>query len=354
MTSLNVLESERSSGKSTPPVCHLVFGLRLRLDRPIPGLPALDPSPVTDVSVWLGRMPPWLPQVPETTCQPWYVNPFRDGDGVSFLRVWKLPGETYYLLRISDGVQFVVDRLGAEIWCSWPRTLTVEDAASHLLGIIMGFVLRLRGALCLHASAIAVEGRAIAFLGPECAGKSTLAAALAGRGHPVVTDDLAALSERDGTAIMQPGFPWLRLRPPSPEGLRTATGTLPRLTSTWDGLYLDLDLTQKGYQFQDQPLPLVAIYLLAGRRDEPAARLIEPVVGGEALVALLANTWATRMLDSEMRAREFVQLGRLSARVPLRRVHPHADPRYLSRLCDVILNDYQRVLSSSSTTGASR
>ncbi len=35
-----------------------------------------------------------------------------------------------------------------------------------LLGLILGFVLRLRGVTCLHASAIAVRDRAIALLGP--------------------------------------------------------------------------------------------------------------------------------------------------------------------------------------------
>jgi len=344
--------TERSSTDQAP-VFHSVFGLRLRLDRPILGLPAYDPSPEVDVSVWLGRTPPWLEGVPETTWQPWYVSPLLDEDGVAYLRGWKLPGETYYLFRFSDGLQFVVERLGTEIWCSWPRTLTVEDASSQLLGIIMGFVLRLRGTLCLHASAIAAEGRAIAFLGPDCAGKSTLAAALAGRGHPGVTDDVVALSERDETFIMQPGFPWLRLRPPPPEGLSDAAGTPPRLTWTWDGQYLDLDLTQKGCHFQNQPLPLAVIYLLEDRCDEAAAPLIEPVRGGDALVALLTHSWATRMLDREMRAREFEQLGRLSSRVPLRRVHPHTDPRYFSRLCDVILNDYHAVLSSSSASGGS-
>jgi hypothetical protein len=337
-----------------PPVLHRAFGLRLRLDRPLPGLPALEGSAEADVRVWLGRMPPWLRGVPEATCPPWYVSPFRDGQGTPLLRGWKLRGETYCWLGFSDGVQFVVDRRGTEIWCRWPRNLTREDAASHLLGMVLGFVLRLRGTLCLHASAVAAGGRAIALLGPECAGKSTLAAALAGRGHPVVTDDLVALLEREETVLVQPGFPWLRLRPPPPEGLRDACGASPRLTATRDGLYLDLDLTQEGYRFQNQALPLGAIYLLAERRDEPAAPWIEPVAGGAALVALLAHTWATRMLDAERRAWEFAQLARLGARVPLRRVHPHTDPRHFPRLCDLVLGDYLRLLSSPSILALTR
>jgi hypothetical protein len=339
---------DRSLSEQAQAVFHSVFGLRLRCDRPIPGLPSHNRALEEDVRVWLGRLPPWLKRVIEGPCQPWYVSPYRDGNDVAVLQGWKLRTEAYNLLRFSDGVQFVVDRVGAEIWCSWPESLTVEDAVTHLLGIVLGYVLRLHGTLCLHASAVAIAGRAIAFLGPECAGKSTIAAALAGLGHPVMTDDLVALCDRDHTVTMQPGFPWLRLRPPLPRGLCDARGTSPRLKSTWDGQYLDLDLTQDGYRFQNRPLPLAVIYLLEEPCDEPDAPFIEPVRGDQALIALLANTWATRMLDGAMRAHEFVQLGRLSARVPLRRLHPRRDTNCISGLCDLILNDYQAGLSSIS------
>ncbi len=306
----------------------------------------------SDFRAW---MPPWPERVAESQRSNRGTSvPFCDADGVPVLRGWKLLGGTYRCLRFNDGVEFVVDQLGTEVWCVWPLTLTEEDATYlHLLGIVLGFMLRLRGTTCLHASAVVAEGRAIAFLGPECAGKSTLAAAFARRGYPVVTDDLVALSERDGTFHSQPGCPHGCLRPPSNEGLGDATGICPRLTPTWDNQYLDLDLTQEGYRFQQWPLPLAVVYILEERRDEPNLPFIEPVTGGQALIALLANTWATRMLDRDTRGREFAQLARLSARVPLRRVHPHADPHYLSKLCDVILNDYQAVLSSPSDNGTS-
>ena len=51
------------------------------------------------------------------------------------------------------------------------------------LGPVFAFVLRLRGAVTFHASAVRI-GDAVAFLGPQGAGKSTTAAALALRGCP--------------------------------------------------------------------------------------------------------------------------------------------------------------------------
>ncbi len=319
---------------------HSVFGLRLRADCPIPGLPVLPEGPAADVSASFGRLPPWSRRLPSDSWQPWYESPVRDGTGATHMRGWELRGGDYWRLDFRNGVEFIGDRGGTEVWCGRPAHLTDEDVAPLLLGIVLSFVLRLRGTLCLHASAVARSGRVIAFLGPEWAGKSTLAAALAGRGHAVVTDDLVALSERDGTFHAQPGAPYLRLRPSAEEGLRDAAGASMRLTPTRDNMYLDLDLTRDGPRFQREPLPLAVIYLLAERRDGPAAHSIEPVVGGERLLALLANTWATRMLGPEMRTSEFGQLGRLAAVVPLRRVRPAADPRGLARLCDAILADH--------------
>jgi hypothetical protein len=44
-------------------------------------------------------------------------------------------------------------------------------------------------------------------------------------------------------------------------------------------------------------------------------------------------------MDKQMRAREFELLTRVVAKVPLRRVTPHADPARLNKLCIAILND---------------
>jgi hypothetical protein len=121
---------------------------------------------------------------------------------------------------------------------------------------------------------------------------------------------------------------------------------LPRLTPTWNKYYLDL--TRNGHRFQQEPLPLAAIYILDERRDDPRAPWVEAALAGQGLIALVANTYATRLMDKTMRAQEFELLGRLMASVALRRVTPHANPAYLSKLCDVILDDFQTLTSSES------
>ena len=54
----------------------------------------------------------------------------------------------------ADGTHFVVNQEGTTIWAGWPTTSTLEATFIYLLGPILGFVLRLRGVVSLHASVL--------------------------------------------------------------------------------------------------------------------------------------------------------------------------------------------------------
>lgn len=318
---------------------HLVYGLHLRSNQPIPGLAALPVALRADVQVWLGSLPQWKDDV-LAAAQSWYVAPERDESGELLLRAWRIADGQYFRLLYADGTEFVLDRRGTQVWAVWPESLTVEDTATYLLGPVLGFLLRLRGVTCLHASAVAMGDRAVALLGPAGAGKSTTAAAFAQSGHRVLSDDVAALGECGEDFLVQPAYPRVRLWPSSVSILYGAGDALPRLTPTWDKRYLDL--YADGARFQEQPLPLAAVYILGERCDRPTAPYVEAVSSNEALMSLVANTYTSYLLDKAMRAREFRTLGRVLKRVPVRRVVPHADPSRLSRLCAVIRDDFTR------------
>ena len=75
----------------------------------------------------------------------------------------------------------------------WADALTDADAASYLAGYVLAFVLRLRGSVPLHASAVAIDGRALLFVGDSWAGKSSTAAAFSILGYPVLADDIVRI-----------------------------------------------------------------------------------------------------------------------------------------------------------------
>lgn len=324
-----------------------VSGLFLCSNRPIKGLVVLPAACAADVQVWLGLVPRWLDATGLSYQQLWYVSTSQAAHGEPALTIWQLAGGTYFRLKYSDSTEFVIDQAGTQVWAVWPDPLTLEDTATYLLGPVLSFVLRLRGVSCLHASAIATGDGAIALLGPAGAGKSTTAAAFAELGYPVLSDDLVPLQEEGDSFLVQPGYPCLRLWPKSVHALYGASDALPCLTPNWDKRYLDL--TANGYQFHTQPLPLAAIYLLGERRPDPVAPCITAVASQAGFITLVANTHGNLLVDKAMRAQEFQLLGRVVKHVPLRRVTPHADLAYLSRLSQAILDDL-RVLRGAPPT----
>jgi len=250
------------------------------------------------------------------------------------LRVFSLLEGKYYRFCYADQTEFVVDRDGTEVWAEWCAPLTLEDTATYLLGPVMGFVMLLRGVVCLHASAIAIEDKAIALVGPAGSGKSTTAAAFAERGYRVLAEDVVTIDDLFDRFLVRPGYPCIRLWPSGVKALYGSETHLPKLTPNWDKCYLDL--TQ---QFQGEPLPLAAIYQLGERRHDACAPFIETLDRTEGLMSLIANTYATKLMDKEMRAREFELLTRVVSHVPVRRVTPHADPTRILELCDFLATD---------------
>src|SRR5262245_60990682 len=61
------------------------------------------------------------------------------------------------------------------------------------------------GALPLHAAANVINGRCLVICGVSGRGKSTLSAALAARGHPLLAEDGAVVHRDEGRPVVRPG-----------------------------------------------------------------------------------------------------------------------------------------------------
>lgn len=124
-----------------------------------------------------------------------YTSPFLDSEGEPVLLIWEVSGGAFLRLVYRDGTQFWIDRAGTNIWTVWPEKSSLEDTATYLLGPVLGILLRLKGEICLHASAVALGDRVAVFAGNAGAGKSTTAAAFVRQGYPIVSDDVVRLDE---------------------------------------------------------------------------------------------------------------------------------------------------------------
>lgn len=317
----------------------------------LPGLPVRLESDVYDVRV---RLKDWslFPTTFPESLDFFYSSSQNAQPGQPNLRVGVLPGGDYFGFFYSDGVRFAVDRQGREVWGDWPESYTLEDACTYLLGPVIGFVLRLRGVTCLHASAIAIGEHAIALAGFPGAGKSTTAAAFALCGFSVIADDVVALAEDGENFLVHPGYRRVNLWPDSARALFGSEEALPRITPTWDKRYVALD--HNGHGFISKPLPLGAIYFLGARDGDLAAPAVEAVGGGDALAGLVANSYVNYLLNRSMRSREFDVLSRVVAGVPVRSVRPVADLTAVFALCEAIANDAGRVTLPALPTVSSR
>ncbi len=318
-----------------------VYGLEINLDHKIPGIDARSrPSKTVDVRIHFGALPTWS-RSGETTKEIWYSSCEQAQNGEPRLEIHQLSGGDYYQIRYADGTEFVVDKQGTKVWAIWPSdTLTLEDTATYLLGPVMGLILLLRGGVCLHASAVVLGGEAIAIVGPAGAGKSTTAAAFADMGYGILAEDVVSLVDHKTFFLVQPAYPCIRLWPASVKALYGDCAELPKLTPTWEKCYLDL--TQNKYQFHSDPVRLAAIYILWERSDNEASPTVEPLSPREALMSLIGNTYATYLLDRQMRAREFGVLKRLLENVTVRKLVPNASSAKLTALCESIIRDFEQ------------
>jgi hypothetical protein len=206
------------------------------------------------------------------------------------------------------------------------------DATALLVGPVLGGLLPLWGILSLHGSVVALPGGAVAIIAPEGLGKSTLAAAMARFGHPVLSDDVAAISEKfPGAWRAEPGYPRLRLgMAPAAFIADQAIDAGPVFTGS-DRRYIGLrdDHDARAWSFCSQPVRVAAIYELR-RSSELGSPAITPIRGA-ARAATLARHLRTPVVPPHrrIRANEMQRLARLADSIPIRTL---AIPEGLDRL----------------------
>ena len=123
-------------------------------------------------------------------------------------RLWRGPGGLR--LEYSHAGTFDLLSDGSRIVWYYRADALPELVRSIIIGPVIALALELGGFLCLHGSAVTIESRAIAFLGPKHFGKSTLATALTTAGAKLIGDDLLVVNP--GPPVMvSPGVASVRL-----------------------------------------------------------------------------------------------------------------------------------------------
>lgn len=274
--------------------------MRLESAVPLPGLPPCD-EPALDRRIavsFMNRRPP------RRTGAAHYTSPPRGADG---LEVRATIGDAHEFW-FGDGTWARISARGDAIDVYTPPTSSFEDSLSYLYGVLVGFALRLRDVLALHASVVMLGERAVMFVGASGAGKSTLAATFALHGHQVITEDVAALTiEQDGI-VAHRGHADVRLWPSAATMLRTPP--LRQATQAWPKLVLPSPLA-------DGDAMLGRIYLLRAPEAALSEPCTTPLSQGDALIGLLPHTYVSHLLRRMDRPCELASLAALVKIVPV-------------------------------------
>lgn len=253
---------------------------------------------------------------------------WRDPAGCVSAEFYRL--QTGLLARFPKVADFEIDATGDRITCC-----PCPGVGMAWRGIweqqIQPLLLSLRGEQVFHGGAIAIGGKAIAFLGPSGRGKSTLTTAFARRGHAFLSDDCLHLAMSGPRVHVHPHASHVRLREDSAaalgegEAAYVAGSPKPRLSAG------------ERLPYCDRALPLSRLYLLGEADvDTPAIATLSP---SQALIGLIANAFVLDIKNPDVLRRNLSAGARLVREVPMRELDYPRRYEVLDEVVDAVLAD---------------
>lgn len=288
---------------------HRIYGWNLRSSFPFENRLG-EAKGAADRSFELADGPLELPGQPVEKV---YSSVVTDVDGRSVFDLRRQ--DERELLRFVGRVEYAIE--GDSILCRALGLAGRDELEALLLSSVLAYCLEREGVLALHAAAIEIEGRAVAFLARSGGGKSTLALSFLAAGRRLLTDDVLPIELVGGRIVARPGYPQIRL---SDDVSRHLFG---RRVEEWPRLLPDR--SKRGVPadadglggFCARGLPLAAIYLLERNEGATSPRL-RRLSARDAMVELLRHSFAPRLVEGVgLQAERFGRLSALAAEVPV-------------------------------------
>ena len=273
------------------PLRYQAFGLQIESALPLPELwPAASSFPQPDVTIRRGTAP-----------RPASVAEIVPDVHAGPRRFWMQVPEVGRL-GVEKGVAITLD----------PEPGRDEELKAFLLGSGFGALLHQRNMLPLHASAVRVGEKAVAFLGSPGAGKSTLAVHLSRGGEPFLCDDICALADMAGTPVLSPGLRVHKLWGDALAAMEVPAAGLAAVTGGIDKYKLPAAVAEPPAAAE------LGLLVVLARGERTAVR---PLSGSEAAGAVIANTFRGELVGPMGRqAEHFRQCVELAGRVPVVRL----------------------------------
>lgn len=249
----------------------------------------------------------------------------RGLDAMAIEPGFRLFAQGQFLLRCESGYGYHYVP-GEGVTIERPQDGDPDEETLWLYGSVYSAIACLNGFYPLHASAVALDGKAHAFTGPSGAGKSTLVAGLGQRGVPMFCDDTLLLDLSEPARIVAlPGHKRLKLTPRA----MALTGTAAQQPVG--------AATGKSYVAPPggdvrQPLPLASLTFL----EEGQVCEWQAIRGAERFARLVDDHYTQDLYREAIRPDRDIQFAlraRLAAQVDMARlVRPFSDEGFAASL----------------------
>jgi hypothetical protein len=301
-----------------------LYGLNVASQLPLHlARPPVDEPPDITVRIGERREVPPEPQAGSPLAE------FVVGDRRLYTMTTLASGE--HVLRFHNSVEFVVSGDLATVDTFIAPEVEEALAAVLVTGTMMSFQLAMRRLPLLHASAVDLGARALAFVGASGQGKSTMATLMCSAGASMVTDDVLRVDLSDGIVRCHLGATEARLRKSAAE-LMSAFDVAPAARKTGD--HRDaLGLAASN----DDLLPLGAIAIPRPRRDLDTVTVTR-LKQSDALLMLSRYPRIVGWSEPTVMADQFDSLASLVARVPVYVTEVPWGPPFRRNLAAEILN----------------
>jgi len=272
---------------------------------------------------------------------PIYTSPCHTDDGESAAHLYRL--DSCDILRFTRTADFYIQ--SDHITCHPLSPACGYLIEIHLLGSVLALWLEQQGTPVLHASAVAVNGQAAAFLSNNRGGKSSLAATLMQSDYPLLTDDILPIKRQHGTLFAHPGYPTMRMWPDEAQHFLGDHKNLETVHPLYDKCRVPVGIDGFG-TFCDVSQPLACIYIpeRCDPKDWGTKIEIIPLSPRDAVMDLVRYSFVPRVVQAiGLQSQRLDFFAQAVEEIPMRRIAYPDGFEHLPRIRKAILKDLKTV-----------